>query len=156
MNAPKVFISHASEDKERFVLAFATELREAGLDVWVDQWEMLPGDSIVRKIFTEGIDEAAAVVVVISANSIDKRWVKEELDAAVVKRLNDDSRLIPVVLDGLPTEQVPAPIGHLLWVSVADVADVEQPVREVVNSVFGVNNKPPVGEPPAYVTAEGR
>jgi hypothetical protein len=30
--APKVFISHASEDKERFVLAFAQRLRSDGVD----------------------------------------------------------------------------------------------------------------------------
>ena len=32
---PKVFISHASEDKERLLRAFATKLRqEAGVDAW--------------------------------------------------------------------------------------------------------------------------
>ena len=32
---PKVFISHASEDKERFLRAFVTKLRqEAGVDAW--------------------------------------------------------------------------------------------------------------------------
>ncbi len=40
---PKVFLSHASEDKERFVLDFARKLRESGVDVWLDRWEMLPG-----------------------------------------------------------------------------------------------------------------
>ena len=29
---PKVFVCHASEDKERFVLGFATRLRERGID----------------------------------------------------------------------------------------------------------------------------
>jgi hypothetical protein len=33
---PKVFISHASEDKERFVLAFAERLRASGVDAWLD------------------------------------------------------------------------------------------------------------------------
>lgn len=92
---PRVFISHASEDKERFVVPFAQGLRAEGVDAWVDQWEMLPGDSLVRKIFTEGLDKADAVVVVLSRVSITKAWVAEELDAAVVKRINDDSKLIP-------------------------------------------------------------
>jgi len=50
---PKVFVSHASEDKERFVTNFATKLRENGVDAWLDKWEMLPGDSLVDKIFEE-------------------------------------------------------------------------------------------------------
>jgi hypothetical protein len=66
----KVFMSHASEDKERFVLPFARRLRARGLDVWVDRWEMLPGDSLVKKIFTEGIGEAEAVIVVLSKHSV--------------------------------------------------------------------------------------
>ena len=48
---PKVFASHASEDKERFVLDFATKLRSKGIDTWVDRWEINPGDSLVDKIF---------------------------------------------------------------------------------------------------------
>jgi hypothetical protein len=96
-----VFISHATEDKERFVVPFAAMLRAEGIDAWLDQWEMLPGDSLVRKIFSEGLSNATAVVVVLSRVSIAKPWVSEELDAAVVKRINEDSKLIPIVLDNL-------------------------------------------------------
>jgi hypothetical protein len=42
---PRVFVSHASEDKDRFVLGFARRLRENGVDAWLDQWEMKPGDT---------------------------------------------------------------------------------------------------------------
>jgi histidyl-tRNA synthetase len=69
---PKVFISHASEDKERFVLDFATKLRNTGIDAWLDKWEMLPGDSLVDKIFEEGIKNASAFIVVLSSNSVNK------------------------------------------------------------------------------------
>ena len=48
---PKVFISHASEDKDLFVIPFSKKLLENGIDAWVDKWEMLPGDSLVDKIF---------------------------------------------------------------------------------------------------------
>ena len=44
---PEIFLIHASEDKERFVLGFARKLRESGIDVWLDTWKMLPGDSLV-------------------------------------------------------------------------------------------------------------
>jgi TIR domain len=76
--APKVFLSHASEDKQRFVLPFATSLREKGIDVWLDKWEILPGDSLVDKLFEEGLKEAEAVLIVISAVSVTKPWVRQE------------------------------------------------------------------------------
>ncbi|MCZ2134304.1 MAG: toll/interleukin-1 receptor domain-containing protein [Burkholderiales bacterium] len=36
MSAPKVFVSHASEDKDRFVVEFVRRLRENGVDAWLD------------------------------------------------------------------------------------------------------------------------
>jgi len=85
MSNTKVFISHASEDKERFVIDFATKLRKIGIDAWLDKWEMLPGDSLVDKIFEEGIKDAEAFIVILSKNSILKPWVREELNAGFVK-----------------------------------------------------------------------
>ena len=38
--SPKVFVSHAGEDKDRFVLGFATRLRAKGIDAWLDKCEM--------------------------------------------------------------------------------------------------------------------
>src|SRR5882672_1552101 len=68
---PKVFLSHASEDKE-FALDLASHLRERGVDVWLDRWEILPGDSFVAKIFDEGLAQAKAVIVIISRHSVTK------------------------------------------------------------------------------------
>ena len=98
---PKVFVSHASEDKERFVLDFAKKLRSVGIDAWLDKWEMLPGDSLVDKIFEEGIKEADSFIVVLSINSINKPWVREELNTAIVKRISDRTKIIPIVLDNV-------------------------------------------------------
>ena len=152
--APRVFVSHASEDKERFVLPFAEELRSAGVDAWVDRWEMLPGDSLVRKIFSEGLQNADAVLVVLSRASITKPWVAEELDAAVVKRINDDSKLIPVVLDNLDVKrEVPMSVRHLLLEYVPDVQDRNLTLDRVVRSIFGTVERPPLGPPPLYAGA---
>ncbi len=62
---PKVFLSHASEDKERFVINLAIKLRSKGVAVWLDKWEILTGDSLIDKIFEEGIKKAQAFVIVL-------------------------------------------------------------------------------------------
>jgi hypothetical protein len=143
-------MSHASEDKERFVVPFATALRGRGLDVWLDEWEMLPGDSLVKKIFTEGIDEAAAIIVVLSSSSVTKRWVAEELDAAVVKRIQQDTLLIPVVLDGLEPSDLPLAVRHLLYEPVPDASDLGAATDRVVRAVLDERDKPDLGSLPAY------
>ena len=73
---PTVFICHASEDKERFVLGFAKKLRSKGVNAWVDKWEILPGDSLPDKIFEEGIPNSEAMIVIVSEYSVNKPWVR--------------------------------------------------------------------------------
>ncbi|MES2074641.1 MAG: toll/interleukin-1 receptor domain-containing protein [Pseudomonadota bacterium] len=145
---PKVFVSHASEDKERFVLPFATALRARGVDAWVDKWEMLPGDSLVDKIFQEGIEEASLVIIVLSTISVAKPWVRQELNAAVVKRIENGAKLIPIVLDRC---EVPGALKSTVWQSVPDTNDFSECLDRVIDSIFGNVRKPPLGEPSAYL-----
>src|SRR5690242_210057 len=98
-DAPKAFVVHATEDKSRFVLDFARKLRSKGIDAWVDQWEILPGDSLVDKIFEEGLKNAAVIVVVLSKYSVSKPWVREELNASVVHKIERRTKIIPVLID---------------------------------------------------------
>jgi DNA-binding MarR family transcriptional regulator len=148
--APKVFVSHASEDKERFVIPFATALRAKGIDAWLDRWEMLPGDSLVDKIFEEGLKEAEAVVVVLSDASVQKPWVRDELNTAVVARIDRGAKLIPIVLDQC---EVPAALRSLVWENVPDTSDFSNCLARVVDAVFNHTSKPPIGRAPSYVSS---
>jgi TIR domain len=147
---PKVFLSHASEDKDRFVLAFAMKLREKGIDVWLDKWEILPGDSLVDKIFEEGIKNAQAIIVVLSNYSVDKAWVKEELNAAVVKRIDGISKLIPVLIDDC---EVPEALRSTVWVKIGNLSAFDSEVDSIVRAIFEHRESPALGKPPAYATS---
>ncbi len=145
-NPPKVFISHASEDKE-FVLDFASRLRKRGIDAWLDRWEILPGDSFVDKIFDEGLGHAKAVIVIISRHSATKPWVREELNVAVVRKINNVSKLIPVVIDDC---SVPSCLQGTLWEKIGDLKNYEPNLDRIVLSIFGESDKPPVGREPPF------
>jgi len=147
---PKVFVSHASEDKERFVLDFATRLRSKGIDAWVDRWEMLPGDSLVTKIFEEGIKNAQAMIVVISEHSIGKKWVRAELNAGVVNQIEQSSRLIPVIIGNVNESEIPQSLRDTLWERITDLANYDVEFERIVRSIYGQRQKPDLGEPPAY------
>jgi hypothetical protein len=149
-NPPKVFLSHASEDKE-FVLDFASRLRQRGVDVWLDRWEILPGDSFVDKIFEEGIAQAKAVIVIISRHSVTKPWVREELNVAVVRKINKVSKLIPVVIDD---SRVPDVLQATLWERIDDLKNYGPNLDRIVLSIFGESDKPPVGREPAFARKE--
>lgn len=145
--APKVFISHASEDKDRFVIKFAERLRANGIDPWLDKWEMLPGDSLVDKIF-DGIEQAQAVIVVLSTNSVSKRWVREEINAAFVKRVNDASKLIPVIIDDCA---IPDCLKSTVWERITNLEDFESALQSIIRAIFGRAEKPSIGPAPLYI-----
>lgn len=146
--APRVFVSHASEDKERFVNDFASLLRQKGVDAWLDAWEILPGDSLVDKIFNEGLKSASAVIIVLSENSVDKPWVVEELNASIVSRISKGLKIIPVVIDSC---EVPEPLKSTVWQKVDDLGDLTAAADKVVAAVFDHRDRPPLGPEPAYV-----
>jgi integrase len=147
----RAFLSHASEDKEDFVEPLAREFAEIGVAPWLDMWEIRPGDSLVRKLFEEGLDTVDAVIVVVSASSAAKPWVREELDAAVVRRITSSVRLIPVRLDGA---SVPAPIQHLVWITADRTPEgIRKAAREITDAVYARDRRPAVAQPPAYTTA---
>lgn len=150
---PRVFISHSSEDKDRFARALATKLRAKGVDAWLDEWEILPGDSLVQKLFADGLQPATAVIAVLSNASIRSRWVREEIDYAFVKRVNEGSRLIPVLIDDV---EVPPQLQSTLWYRVKDLSNIDSDVLRLVDAIVGQKSAPPLGALPPYLAAGGR
>lgn len=145
---PTAFISHSTADQVRFVIPFAEKLRNNGVDVWVDKWEILPGDSLVEKIFKEGIGQSDYAIFVISENSIKSPWVNEELISAVVKRIEGKCRIIPIIIDKC---QIPTVLKHLKHVKIDNLADYENEYQEILASIFEQTTKPPLGNPPKYL-----
>ncbi|HCR85165.1 MAG TPA: molecular chaperone Tir [Alphaproteobacteria bacterium] len=145
---PKAFVCHASEDKTPFVIPFATALRsQKGIDAWVDKWEMLPGDSLVDKIFEEGLKEAKAIIIVLSNNSVNKPWVREEINAAFVNRIEKGTKLIPIVIDNC---QVPECLKSTLWELVQDINNFQSSLDRVANKILGYTDKPSLATPAQY------
>jgi hypothetical protein len=146
---PKVFLSHAGEDKERFVVEFAKRLREKGIDAWFDKWEILPGDSLVDKIFEEGLKDADAIIVVLSENSINKPWVREELNASMIKRISKGTKIIPVVLEEC---EIPESLRSTLWERIKDLNNYQENLDRIIAAIFGHREKPPIGQTPKYTS----
>lgn len=93
-----VFISYASEDRER-VRPLAEALIARGLSVWWDR-ALAAGDDYAAVIRRE-LDAAKAVLAVWTAASTASPWVRDEAG-----RARDAGRLVPVLLD-----RVEIPLG---------------------------------------------
>lgn len=148
---PSAFLSHASEDKTDFVDPLGRELAARGVRPWLDKWEIGPGDSLVQRLFDEGIAAVDAVVVVVSRFSAGKRWVRAELDAATVRRITEDTHLIPVRLD---KAEMPAPLRPLKWIDADRTAEsVARAAGEIADKLHGRELRPAVAPPPSYTAA---
>ena len=108
-----VFLSHSSKDKA-IVRAVAELLRSDGLRVWLDEWEIKPGDSIPSKV-EAGLEHSRVLVLFMSANAFGSDWA--QLEAGTFRfrdPLNKDRRFIPVRLDDAP---IPGSLGQFLSIS---------------------------------------
>ncbi len=90
-----VFISHASEDKDEVVRPLAYALKEKGLTVWYDEFEMRIGDSLRRKI-DKGLANSRFGIVVVSRDFIKKGWTNYELDGIITKTVSGEQILLPI------------------------------------------------------------
>ncbi|MEM6452256.1 MAG: DUF1883 domain-containing protein [Cyanobacteria bacterium P01_D01_bin.105] len=90
-----VFISHASEDKEGIVRPLANALKDEGLRVWYDEFELKIGDSLRRKI-DRGLATSRVGLVVLSQSFISKGWTNYELDGIVTRTITGEQILLPI------------------------------------------------------------
>lgn len=93
-----VFLSHASADKD-FVRGVAVDLAALGHRPWLDEWEILGGDSIPSRI-ADGLEGADFVVVVLSASSVKSKWVEAEWQAKHWDEVNSRHvQVVPLLLE---------------------------------------------------------
>jgi hypothetical protein len=90
-----VFISYASEDKEYIVHPLANALRDGGLRVWYDEFELRIGDSLRRKIDT-GLVKSRFGIVVLSKDFFHKGWTNYELDGLVTRAVTGEQIILPI------------------------------------------------------------
>lgn len=93
-----VFISYSHADKS-FVDQLAVNLVDARVSVWLDRWELNAGDSLIEKI-QDGLQDASALLVVLSKASLESQWCKKELSAGLLRELEERKVVVlPVLLE---------------------------------------------------------
>lgn len=93
-----VFISYSHTDSD-FVSTLAANLVDNKARVWIDKWELNVGDSILDKV-QEAIQESSALLVVLSKASVDSAWCKKEINAGLIRELEEKKVFIlPVLLE---------------------------------------------------------
>lgn len=98
------FISHNKANKDD-ARSLAIALVEQGENVWFDEWNIKPGESLTGGI-EEGLDRSNTFVIIWSKEAAESNWVGTEVRAYLRRRVDDATlRIVPIILDGtkLPT-----------------------------------------------------
>lgn len=81
--------------------------------VWIDQWELNAGDSLIDRV-QEAIGEADALIVVLSSRSIGSEWCRKELNSGLVREIEEKRAIIiPCVIDDI---EIPLFLKEKLYV----------------------------------------
>ncbi len=137
MDSPrKVFLSYRSVDRDR-VREVAAQLRNHGVDAWLDMWEIQPGDNFVAKI-NEGLDQCDCGVIFLSNGSAAGAWHQEEITILKTLFVDEKRPLIPVLLDaGVKVPPILRPHSRLTATQ----------IPELIDAIYRRTTKPDLGPP---------
>lgn len=135
-----VFISYAQVDREP-VHTLATNLHELGFAVFLDAWEIGPGDVVVHRL-DDGLAHSRAGLLVISAASVTRPWVKQEYAVLLTRSVERGQRLLPVVL---ADAALPPMLASRLWVDLRGKSGAEYlaAIESIARALRGERQGPP-------------
>ena len=136
--APDLFIAHASEDKDEVARPLAEEVRELGLQVWYDEFELRIGKNLRREI-DRGLATCRFGVPVLSPDFFAKDWPQWELDGLAARHLAEGRDIILPVWHRVSKDEVLAQspsLANLVALKTADytIAEIAEKIAGVVRA----------------------
>src|SRR5438067_7874275 len=150
-----VFLSYNSADAA-VIEELANRLRREGTTIWMDSWNLTPGDPWLESI-EKALTSASCCVVCVGASGIG-RWQNEEMRLAIDRRVETRGsakpfRLIPVLLPGLERPRwsdLPRFLTAVKWVEFNRDFNDEIAFERLL---AGIRGREP-GQPPAPVNVD--
>jgi hypothetical protein len=134
-----VFLSYQRTDKEA-VEYLARRLREAGLQVWLDRWNLIPGEPWQEAV-EEALDDCATCAVFWGPRGLGP-WQNEEMRVALERRVREQNyRVIPVLLPGCPEPEkakMPSFLKRVTWVDFRGGLDDSDAFKSLVAGIRGM------------------
>lgn len=109
-----IFLSHNSKDKLT-VRELAEALRTRGLKVWLDEWELVPGQPW-QEALEEIIETTRSSAVLVGKDGVGP-WQDAEMRGCLAEFVDRKQPVIPVLLPGAPAEpKLPFFLRRFTWV----------------------------------------
>ena len=132
----QVFISYSDSDSP-LAARVSKALREAGLQVWDPEVNVLPGDNWPAQV-GRALEQSDAMVVLLTPNSISSPHVRADMAYALGSK-SYRNRLIPVAVGGrerLPKSEIPWIVRKLDWVDLPDPESGAPEVKPIADALL--------------------
>ena len=169
-SAPKLFVSYSwsSREHETWVLRLATELRQSGIDVILDKWDLKEGHDAIK--FMEQMVAEPSVQKVIMV--CDRKYVEKTdgraggvgTEAQIISpqiyasTTQDKFTAVVVEKDHEGKAYLPTYYKSRIYIDLSDdglyAENFEQLLRWALNKPLHV--KPPIGKAPAFISENKR
>jgi sulfatase modifying factor 1 len=147
-----VFLSHASEDAA-WCENLAERLRNEGVHVWFDKWELKPGDHLLARL-NEGLRQSRKMVAVWSASYFrdDRFWtLAEAFSQQYSDMLASERPLIPVLVEDC---KIPPTLRNILFIDFRHPDDFDLHFHQLMKQLIAENPQETQQEQPT--PGEGR
>ncbi len=152
---PKVYISysHDSEDHIRWVRGLGERLRADGIDVILDQWELLPGDDI-RRSQERWVHDSETIVVVLTPGYTDRMRDPDTgvgfehglLGLLLVEPATDAPRIIPLLREEVPVGSLPGWLEGRYRLQFQTDQQIVATYPLLLDALFGRRKAPALGK----------
>jgi len=165
---PKMFISYSwsSPDHENWVLRLATDLRESGVDVILDKWNLKEGhdaNAFMEKMATD--PNIRKVLLVCDKNYADKTngrtggvGTEAQIISAEIYQRQDQNKFVAVLKerDENGNPYLPVYYRSRIYVDLSDESIFAEGFEQLVRWAYDqpLHKKPELGQKPKYLTDE--
>ncbi len=158
MEPPKVFASysHDSDEHKEWVLKLSCKLRESGVDVILDQWDLGAGDDMT--LFMEnGVRDSDRVLVICTDTYVRKAnagqggvgYERLIVTAQLAQDLGTN-KFIPIIRQSSTDEKTPTFLATRVYIDFTDDEKFDEKLNELLHEIHEVpiTQKPPLGKNP--------
>ena len=129
-----IFFSYSKSDVES-VEKVAEYLSDAGVNVWLDKWSLIPGDSWTNEI--ESVLNKIDAVAVFIGPSPFGQWQAFEVQEIISKRLvNAQKKIIPIMLPGAKLNNAPPFLREISFVDLRDEIDKPEELKRFIDAIL--------------------
>lgn len=129
-----VFLAHNSQD-EKTVLRIAENLREMGINPWVDKEQIPPGRWFQDQI-QSAMGSVGSAAIVVGKSGLGP-WEEVELKAFISECIDAELPVIPVLLPGASVPKALKFLRQLTWVEFGDSVDEQTPLERLYWGITG-------------------